>query len=108
MCFCTPLNSLIITILANLHYYKWAMYKPHTFIYKKDILINHMIHTHTHTHTHTHKIDDTIFLQALGGIKENSLKDKIETTNSENVENGLPKYNKTFITYYDADKFKTM
>ncbi len=32
-------------------------------------------------------MDDSIFLQALGGIKENSLKDKIETTNSENDEN---------------------
>ncbi len=82
------INSLIITILANLQYYKncinsnifkhvpskWAMNKPHTFIYKKDILINQMIYTHTH------KMDDTIFLQALCDIKENSLKDIIETT----------------------------
>ncbi len=33
-------------------------------------------------------MDDSIFLQALDGIKENSLKvNKIETTNSENDEN---------------------
>ncbi len=35
------------------------MYKPHTFRYKKDILINQMIYTHK-------KMDDSIFLQALG------------------------------------------
>ncbi len=32
-------------------------------------------------------MDDSILLQVLGGIKENSLKDKIETTNLENDEN---------------------
>ncbi len=32
-------------------------------------------------------MDDKIFLKALGGVKENSLKDKIEmTTNHENDE----------------------
>ncbi len=32
----------------------------------------------------TMKMDDNIFLQVLGGVKENSLKDKIETANPEN------------------------
>ncbi len=48
-------------------------------------------------------MDDSIFLQALGGIKENSLKDKIETTNSENDENDYLIIIK-HSSYYDADK----
>ncbi len=52
-----------------------------------------------------HILDDTIFLQTLDGIIEISLKDKIETTNSENDENDYLNIIK-HSSYFDADKFK--
>ncbi len=47
-------------------------------------------------------MDDNIFLQALGGVKENSLKDKIETAHPENDEN---EYLNIIKHYYDTEKF---
>ncbi len=104
--FLYTINNLIITILANLHYYKncinynilkhapskWAMNKPKEYIDQSNDI-------------HTKEMDDSIFLQALVGIKENSLKNKIENTNSENDENDYLNIIK-YSSYYEADKFK--
>ncbi len=54
----------------------------------------------------TIKIDDNIFLQGLVGVKENSLKDKIETANLENDENEYLNIIKHSSYYGDIDNFK--
>ncbi len=50
-------------------------------------------------------MDYTTFLQALCGIQENSLKDKIETNNPENDESEYLNIRK-HSSNYDTEKFQ--